>query len=57
MELLLIVAAVVLYIGLPALAGAYIIKEGINQAIEWKEQYQEEQKKKKKKENQDNAEL
>jgi len=57
MELLLIVAAVVLCIGLPALAGAYIIKEGINQAIEWKEQYQEEQKKKKKKENQDNAEL
>lgn len=55
MELLLIVAAVVLCIGLPALAGAYIIKEGINQAIEWKEQYQEEQKKKKKKENQDNA--
>ena len=54
MELLLIVAAVVLCIGLPALAGAYIIKEGINQAIEWKEQYQEEQKKK---ENQDNAEL
>ena len=42
MELLLIVAAVVLCIGLPALAGAYIIKEGINQAIEWKEQYQEE---------------
>lgn len=57
MELLLIVAAVVFCIGLPALAGAYIIKEGINQAIEWKGQYQEEQKKKKKKENQDNAEL
>lgn len=57
MELLLIIAAVVLCIGLPALAGAYIIKEGINQAIEWKEQYQEDQEKKKEKEKQDNAQL
>lgn len=34
MKLLLIIAAVVLCIGLPVLVGAYIIKEGINQAIE-----------------------
>lgn len=57
MELLIIIAAVVLCIGLPALAGAYIIKEGINQAIEWKEKYREVQEKKKEKEKQDNAQL
>ncbi len=32
-------------------------EEGINQAIEWKEQYQEEQKRRKKKEKQGNAQL
>lgn len=54
MELLLIVASVVLCAGLLALAGAYIIKEGINQVIEWEEHYRE---KKREKEKQDNAQL
>lgn len=52
MKVVLVLIAVVICVGLPALAGAYAIKEGINQAIEWKEQYQEEQKGK---ENQGNA--
>lgn len=51
MKVLIVVIAVVLLVGIPALVGAYAIQEGINQAIEWREQQ------KKEKENQDNAEL
>ena len=51
MELVLIVVAIVLGVGLPALVGAYIVKKGINEVIEWREQQ------KKEKESQDNAEL
>lgn len=49
MKALLVVAAVVVLIAFPALAGACAIQEGINQAIAWREQQKEE------KENQDNA--
>lgn len=51
MKALLVVIAVVVLIAFTAMAGAYAIQEGINQAIAWREQQKEE------KENQDNAEL
>lgn len=51
MKVLLVVIAVVVLVAFPALAGACAIQEGINQAIERREQQ------KKEKENQDNAQL
>lgn len=47
-ELQLFVIVIMLLVGLAAAIGAYIIKEGINQAIAWNER---------RKEKQDNAEF
>lgn len=51
MKVLLAAIAVVVLVGVLALAGVCAIHEGINQAIEWREQQ------KKEKENQGNAEF